>query len=241
VIVALSQALEDDLRAQEKVRAHILQIPNGVDTALFHPASPDERARARKSLGLPDEALVIASVAMLYPRKNVVAIVRAVARMTARPVCIAMAGPPGPDPAYLEELDAAIAALPEGATARRLGALEPDRLADLALAADLFVLVSRAEGLPNALLEAMSAGLACVASDIPGAADVLEDGGGVLVPLDDDAALAETLDRLASDPGERGRLGAEARKLVEDRYSFSSVASRYRAVYDSMLERADRS
>ena len=235
VIVALSQALEDDLRSQSRVRAEILQIPNGVDTERFHPARGDERARARQRFGLPADAFVIASVAMLYPRKNVVALVRAAARMKTRPVCVALAGPPGPDPAYLAELDREIAALPEGVTARILGSLDADALAELQRGSDLFALLSRAEGLPNALLEAMSSGLACVASDIPGAADVLRDGGGVLVPLDDDEGLAATLDGIAGSPEEQRRLGEEARRLIEERYAFDRIAQRYRAVYEAML------
>ena len=116
-----------------------------------------------------------------------------------------------------------------------MGSLEPDRLARLQRAADLYVLMSRAEGLPNALLEAMATGLACVASDIPGSADVLADGGGVLVPLDDDTALVAELDRLAGDAAERGRLGREARQIILGRYSFDSIAARYRDVYDELL------
>jgi glycosyltransferase involved in cell wall biosynthesis len=155
--------------------------------------------------------------------------------MKERPVCVVMAGPPGSDSAYLKELDAAIAALPQGVEARRIGSLAPERLAELQRGADIATLTSRAEGLPNALLEGMASGLACVATEIPGAADVLADGGGVLVPLDDDERLAEALDRLAGDPELRRRLGGEARNLIEDRYTFSAIAARYREVYDSML------
>jgi glycosyltransferase involved in cell wall biosynthesis len=218
VFVALSQALADDLLGQERVTGRVLQIPNGVDTDLFRPAREGEREQARDSFGLPRDATVIVTCCKIYPRKNVVSLVRAAGRMKERPVCVVMAGPPGSDSAYLEELDAAIAALPQGVEARRIGSL-----------------ASRAEGLPNALLEGMASGLACVATEIPGAADVLADGGGVLVPLDDDERLAEALDRLAGDPDLRRRLGGEARNLIEDRYTFSAIAARYREVYDSML------
>ncbi len=128
--------------------------------------------------------------------------------------------------------------MPDGAEVRLLGSLEPDRLAELHRGADIYAILSRAEGLPNALLEGMATGLACVATDIPGSADVLLDGGGLLVPLDDDALLARELDRLAGDPLERRRLGEEARKLTLDRYSFTRIAERYRAVYDQLLAEA---
>lgn len=238
VIVALSQALEEDLRNQKIGKSRLLQIPNGVDTGLFRPPREGERERAREAFSLPQDALVVVTCSMLYPRKNVIALVRAAAAMQTRPVCVVLAGPPGPDLAYLQELDAAIAALPDGAEVRLLGSLEPDRLAELHRGADIYAILSRAEGLPNALLEGMATGLACVATDIPGSADVLLDGGGLLVPLDDDALLARELDRLAGDPLERRRLGEEARKLTLDRYSFTRIAERYRAVYDQLLAEA---
>jgi glycosyltransferase involved in cell wall biosynthesis len=152
-----------------------------------------------------------------------------------------MAGPPGPDAEYLEQLDAEIAKLPEGVEVRLLGSLEPDRLAELQRAGDIYVLMSRAEGLPNTLLEGMATGLACVASDVPGSADVLAEGGGLLVPLDDDARLVEVLDRLVQDEDERSQLGAEARRLILDRYAFSIIASRYRQLYDWLLGDRTRS
>jgi glycosyltransferase involved in cell wall biosynthesis len=235
VIVALSQALEDDLRANPRVRSRLIQIPNGVDTALFRPARGDERARARERFALPEDAFVIVTCGMLYRRKNVVALVHAAAAMRQRPLHVVMAGPPGPEADYLQELDEAVAALPEGVAVHRPGFLEADALAELHRAADAFVLMSRAEGLPNALLEAMASGLACVASDIPGSADVLAGGGGLRVPLDDDAGLAAVLDRLAADPPERARLGAQARLRAQSEYSFSSIAERYRQVYLDLL------
>ena len=234
-IVALSQALEDSLLGEDRITCEVLQIPNGVDIDLFRPARADERDLARETFGLPRHATVILTCSMLYPRKNVIALVRAAAVMKTRPLCVVMAGPPGPDAEYLEQLDAEIAKLPEGVEVRLLGSLEPDRLAELQRAADIYALMSRAEGLPNTLLEGMATGLACVASDIPGSADVLVEGGGLLVPLDDDARLVEVLDRLARDEDERSQLGADARRLILDRYAFSIIASRYRQLYDWTL------
>lgn len=240
-IVALSQALENALLGEDRIAGEVLQIPNGVDIDLFRPARAGERDLARQAFGLSRHATVIVTCGMLYPRKNVIALVHAAAAMKTRPVCVVMAGPPGPDAEYLEQLDAEIAKLPEGVEVRLLGSLEPDRLAELQRAGDIYVLMSRAEGLPNTLLEGMATGLACVASDVPGSADVLAEGGGLLVPLDDDARLVEVLDRLVQDEDERSQLGAEARRLILDRYAFSIIASRYRQLYDWLLGDRTRS
>ncbi len=84
------------------------------------------------------------------------------------------------------------------------------------LQAGVFVLPSRFEGMPNALLEAMAAGLAVVVTDAsPGPLEVVEAGvSGLVVPSDEPAALANALDRLAAEPQLRERLGAAARETL---------------------------
>jgi GalNAc-alpha-(1->4)-GalNAc-alpha-(1->3)-diNAcBac-PP-undecaprenol alpha-1,4-N-acetyl-D-galactosaminyltransferase len=83
--------------------------------------------------------------------------------------------------------------------------------------ADIFVLSSRYEGFPNALVEAMQMQRACVSFDCPsGPRDLIEnDRNGLLVPAQDVAGLAEALGRLAADPVLRRRLGAQASKVGE--------------------------
>ena len=81
------------------------------------------------------------------------------------------------------------------------------------LQAGVFVLPSRFEGMPNALLEAMAARLAVIVTDAsPGPLEVVEHGvSGLVVPSDDPFALAAAMDRLAADPALRERLGTAAR------------------------------
>lgn len=85
-------------------------------------------------------------------------------------------------------------------------------------AAHVFALPSRVEGMPNALLEAMSCGLPVVVSDgAPGPLELVEDGRtGLVVPVNDAVALALALRRLASDEALRHRLGAAARERVTE-------------------------
>ena len=83
----------------------------------------------------------------------------------------------------------------------------------------MFVLPSRFEGMPNALLEAMAQGLAVVVTDAsPGPLEEIEQGvNGFVVPSEDAAALALRLEQLASDPALRETLGNAARQRLQAR------------------------
>jgi len=88
--------------------------------------------------------------------------------------------------------------------------------ADVALCPSVFTSQGDREGIPVALMEAMSSGLAVVASDISGIPELVEDGvSGLLVPPGDAAALAVAVERLHADPDLRARLGQAARRRVE--------------------------
>ena len=101
--------------------------------------------------------------------------------------------------------------------------------------ADIFVLSSRYEGFPNALLEAMQMGQACVSFDCPsGPRDlVVDDRNGFLVPAEDVESLSEALRRLAADPGLRLRLGAEASK-VSEHFSPAKVYGKWMCLIDAV-------
>jgi glycosyltransferase involved in cell wall biosynthesis len=106
---------------------------------------------------------------------------------------------------------------------------------------DLFTLSSLEEGMPNALLEAMAAGLPAVVTDVGGNAEVVEDGmTGYLVPAADPEALAGRLTELLLDPDLRRRQGEAARGRFESRFTVGRMISAYHALYDEILKPAAR-
>jgi glycosyltransferase involved in cell wall biosynthesis len=112
----------------------------------------------------------------------------------------------------------------------------PVDLPALYRAADLFVLPSRFEGLPLALLEAMAAGVPVIATRTTGSDEVVEDGRtGTLVPVGDPAALAEAIARALTYPeGTRGWAEA-ARARVRERFDASRMADETARVYEQVL------
>lgn len=102
--------------------------------------------------------------------------------------------------------------------------------------ADCFVLPSRWEGLSNALLEAMSYGLACIANDIPSNREVLSNGeAGVLTPVEDEHALFAAMKQLTEDPSHAGALRSAALAHARARFSIESVADRHIALYENLI------
>ena len=90
----------------------------------------------------------------------------------------------------------------------------------------VYVLPSWHEGTPRSVLEAMSTGRAVITTDARGCRETVEDGrNGMLVPVRDAPALAEAMSRLAGDPALRTAMGAQGRRLAEDRFDADQVAA----------------
>jgi glycosyltransferase involved in cell wall biosynthesis len=113
-----------------------------------------------------------------------------------------------------------------------------DDVASRLAAADVFVLPSRSEAFPNAVLEAMAAGLPIVASAVGGIRELIDDGKtGLLVPAGDPHALADRLRLLLIDPARATRLGDAARAEAHARYSFDRMVAAFDALYVAELTR----
>jgi len=105
-----------------------------------------------------------------------------------------------------------------------------------------FVLPSRWEGMPNALLEAMSCGLPCIATRVSGSEDVIQDGvNGLIVESERPAAMAQALRRLIEDTELAQRLGQEGRNTVIRDYQLSHVTQQTVELYRHILQQGPQS
>jgi len=231
--VAVSRTIRDELAGVGAPPQAIWSISNGVDTDRFCPAPPRERLMIRRALDLPDAPLVVYT-GRLAPEKGVDLLLDAWARLAARlPAArLCVVGTGGEEAALRERARAlGIAA----AVVFTGGAAD---VAPYLRAADAAVLPSRTEGMPVALLEAMSCALPVVATRVGGSAEVLEDGvTGRLVPPEDPQALAAGIEEALRDDLAGTRRGEAARAHVLGRYAMEQVAERFTALYRAVTAR----
>jgi glycosyltransferase involved in cell wall biosynthesis len=136
------------------------------------------------------------------------------------------------DGPLLAELRALLAVSP--VRARLTGSLERGEALRTLSESQVFVLASRYEGLPISILEAMSMGLAVIASDVGGIREAVTPECGILVPRGDKEALKRALIRLAEDESARARFGAAARERVRREFSVTDMCEKTIAVYESV-------
>jgi glycosyltransferase involved in cell wall biosynthesis len=216
----------------------LIQIPNGVDTALFHPVDDTLRRAIRSRLNLPQDTQLVVFIGRIGYRKGVDTLLRAWATVVEKhpDAWLVLVGPIGGDGPILAAKPPIERQLQETSQTLALG--YQTNVQDYLQAADAFVLPTRLEGLPNALLEAMAAGLPCIASDIGGNTDLITDEkNGLLFEAEDVEQLISALLRLLNDDAERHMLGRCARETVKANYSMDQVAEKYVILYHRMLER----
>jgi len=215
-------------------RGKVRLIPRGVDLEKFRPT---ERgiSDSLNQQGVSDKAVTIGCVAHLVPVKGHPTLIEALAGLPG--AHLFLAGKPM-DEAYSQELHELADRLGVSGRVHFLGGVEdvPAFLAEM----DVVVLPTwdkwRREGCPVALLEAMACGKACVATDIPGSRDIIEDGvSGLLVAPENAQALAGAIGRLMDDQELRDRMGKAARLRVETNFSIDKEVAAHEQLYEDLM------
>ncbi|HEY1271824.1 MAG TPA: glycosyltransferase, partial [Terriglobales bacterium] len=107
---------------------------------------------------------------------------------------------------------------------------------DILTSSDIAVLPSQAEGLPNAVLEYLAAGLPTIASNVGGNAEIIRDGEtGLLVPPDNPTVLAQSLLKLLRGPELASRIGAAGQQRVRNDFSFERMIEEVDKLYNALL------
>ena len=220
---------------QEAVQAGIdkrklFWMPNPVHVEEFAPATEPVRRQLRLDFDLALEVPVLVYVGRLAPEKELRSLLEAFAllRETCPEAQLVLVGD-GPERAMLEG-EAGRLGLREAV--RFAGRQPMDRVRQYLKLADVFVLVSRLEGFPCSLIEAMSTGLASVVSRIPANRQLVEDGvHGWSGAVGDANELAAAMRRLIENPESREKMGQAARQRILDHYSAEKIAERYEELF----------
>jgi glycogen(starch) synthase len=212
-VVANGSGLRD-LAQQTMPSLRVPIIPNGVDAERHAPAP-------RRSVTATPRILFIGRLAF---QKAPDVLLRALARISEKSFHCEIVGD-GPDRAALEQ-QAQDLGLAERITFR--GWVNREDLPGCYHSADIVVLPSRMEGMPNVVLEGMAHALPVVATDVPGTRDIVRDGEtGRLVPVEDDAALAAALAQLIEQPALRASMGDAARARIMAEHTWPQTAVAY--------------
>ena len=189
----------------DKVRT----IPNGVDTAIFHPR---KGIAVRIQYGLDPQKPLIVSAGALIERKGHHRVIRAVSALNAAArghVQLAIIGGAGAEGAYEQEIKRTISALHLEMNVRLVGSVSGPEMARWMAAADVLCLASTREGWPNVVNEALACGTPVVATDVGAVPDMLPDARyGFVVPVNDEAALGAALDQALRKEWDRSAIAA---------------------------------
>jgi glycosyltransferase involved in cell wall biosynthesis len=216
-VVVLSEYWADVV-AKRVSRERLVVLPNAVEHQRFDPQYDTDPPR-------------LVFVSNLFPRKGVTDLFAAVDSLLDEglrfEVVVAGDGPLRPEAE-------ALAARRQSVTYR--GYVSEAEKHRLLSAGTVSVLASHAEGLPFALLEGMAGGNAVVATRVGSVAEVVEAGGGLLVPPGDPAALTAALRELLSDPDRARKMGRANRRLVVERYSWDRITALLAALYRTVAD-----
>ncbi|MDP3727239.1 MAG: glycosyltransferase family 4 protein, partial [bacterium] len=223
-VTAISNYLREEA-ACFGYRRSVTLLPNGVPLEAFF------RVRAPAK---PDGPPVIITTSRLVPKNGVDILIRAVVEMRkAVPEVRCHILGSGPERARLEELARTLGVAP---AIKFFGDVPYGDVPRHLAMADVFVRPARSEGMGNAFIEALAAGLPIVGTPVEGILDIIEDGKtGLFAKVDDPADVAEKTLRLLRDPGLCRRIADAGGAMVRERFSWDGIASGYAGVFRRAL------
>lgn len=197
-------------------------VHNGVDTEIYMPASPEQRRRLRRNLGLPENRCIFISTGHLDPRKDPAVAIDGILAGHDDALLLLLG-----DGTLRSELENRYSTCVD--RVRFVGRVA--NVHEYLQASDGFVSASLAEGLPNAVLEALACGLPCFLSDIPEHREIVD--GSDLAPLlfrtGERAALSAAVATYTA--GDLAHFGAAARRLAEECFSQRAMSEHYQTLY----------
>jgi glycosyltransferase involved in cell wall biosynthesis len=232
--LAISTEIVDELKSQDIAPDRIVALPNGVNTERFHPVTAEEQQQLKYKLGLPPDKKVMLFASRLIERKGYDIMLEAWRNIhLACPSTVLMLVGKG-SPEAVHALEQLQQELGKDSIFYKGEVLDT---APYLQASDLFIFPSRQEGLPNALLEAMACGCACVASDIGGCSDlIISEKNGLLFPSGDPAGLVEAVKLMMSKSEQMETFGQKAYETVKANHDIAIIGKQLLQLYHNLLD-----
>jgi glycosyltransferase involved in cell wall biosynthesis len=234
-LIGVSRRTVDDLvRLGVGPREKFSVIPLGLDLRPFAELDDAAGEGLRGQMNLPNDRMLLAFVGRIVPIKRLDLLLRAFARATrsGAEAHLAIVG----DGETRGEFERLASALGVASAVSFLGYRRD--LTRIAAAADVAILSSDNEGTPVWLIEAAAAGRPAIGTAVGGTSEVVTAESGILVPPDDEAALAAAIGELVADPARRRAMGERARVHVLSRYSVERLIDDIDALYRELLRPA---
>ena len=224
-IIAVSKGVRDFLIRWEAVPGDVIElVPNAVDDEIFRPCTEEQKRAARSQLSVSEKAFVAGGMGRLAQEKNFAMLAELAAR---HPDIVFVIAGSGPERARIAALASELGV---DSRLRLLGTIL-DR-SSFYHALDAFILPSLYEGLPMALLEAMSSGIPVLSSRLEGISAALADENeGLLAKPGDVADFSRQLTRLKESPELSRKFAQAARMKTLDQFSASVTARRIESIY----------
>ena len=224
-LVAPSRWLAGEARQSSLFSGYdITVIPNGIDTNLFQPR---DMRQAREQLDVPRDSSIVLFVADSVDerRKGFSFLVKALQLLKNTPDL------------YFLAVGRGASSIDLGQRVKTVGYVADEKMLSLVYsAADLFVLPSLQDNLPNTAIEALACGTPTVAFHVGGIPEIVRNGHtGVTVSPGDTEGLARAVEGLLGDPGRRATISSNCRRVAVEEYSLQIQAKRYEGLYSEML------
>jgi glycosyltransferase involved in cell wall biosynthesis len=229
MVVTVAESMKALLIRSGIAARKIRVVHNAVDSN--EATAPDSRNEIRQRYGLTPSHKVIGVIGRLSPEKGQMVFLRAMEKtVRSIPGVKALIVGDGPDRAVLEAF-----CREKGLNEYVLFLGYQERIAAFYQVMDLLVLPSLSEGLPNTLLEAMTFGVAVLATRVGGVPEVVQDGNGMMVPPNDPEALAGQMVELLGHDALRHAMGAKGKHSLYPRFAPHTRVRRIVGLYEELL------
>lgn len=229
-IIAVSQAVKNDM-CHTGIKENIIHlVANGIDPTTF--SEPNPKDKALDSLKLPSKKIIVGTLSSLSSEKGLNFIIEAIAQAKHQVPNIHLLIVGSGEEQH--NLEAQVVQLNLQDTVTFAG--RRSDINNIFSAIDIFALPSLNEGLPMALLEAMAAAKAVIATDVGDVATAVNGEVGILVDSGNADLLSDAIVKLSSNPKLIQQYGSNARQRILSSFSSCSMAQTYAAIYDNVLK-----